>query len=307
MHRKKKNLVVGLFYTGARPSKVEKLYSKLGRKKGIDMVMINLSKKFNEEEFERQIKRCDLIYNNASEEFVLEPLKTVEEYGKKVIDASRLYYYTEDKWMFHVKCRENGIPTPMTILLPSNLAMARAELKEFGKWPVIIKRIYGTCGMFVEKANTLEEAVKIVRSIWNRDPDKIPLIAQEYVKSDSYRVTMIDGKVVQTAIKTSNNWKHTGVFQKECAKFRVDAKLRNILKKVFRATRINICGVDLLKKDGKWLVLEVNAEPGLDFFDDEMESLISKILDFMKSFWRKHVAKKANRNKKFLNRKTENF
>jgi|GEM_PF-627349 len=291
----RKKIVVGLFYTGVRLSNVEKTYMRLAKKKNIELVMINLSKRFNEEMFERQVKRCDLIYNNASEEFVLEPLKTVEEYGKKVIDASRLYYYTEDKWMFHVKCRENNIKTPETILIPSDLTMARAELKEFGLWPVVLKRIYGTCGRFVEKANSLDEAVKIVKKIWSKDCDRIPIIAQELIKSNSYRVTMINGKVVQTAIKKSNNWKATGVYQKKCEKFRVDAKLRKILNKVFRATRINICGVDLLKKGDEWLVLEVNAEPGLDFIDEEQEMIIGKILDFMKWFYRHRVAKKSKK------------
>jgi len=288
----RKKLVVGLFYTGARPGKEEELFLKYAKKKNIELAMINLSKKFDEESFERQVRKCDLIYNNASEEFVLEPLKTVEEYGKKVIDASKLYYYTEDKWMFYIKCRENKIPTPETILIPNNLMMARAELKEFGKWPVILKRIYGTRGRFVERANNLEEAVKIVKMIWSKDCDHIPIIGQEFIKSHSYRVTLINGKIVQTAIKTSNNWKATGVYQKKCEKFRVDAKLRKILKKVVKATHINICGVDVLKRGDEWLVLEVNAEPGLDFIDGEQEMVVDKILDFLKMYWRHHIAKK---------------
>lgn len=292
MKMKKKKLVVGVFYTGVRPGREEQLFLKYAEKKDIELVMINLSKKFNEELFEREIKRCDLIYNNASEEFVLEPLKTVEEYGKKVIDTSKLYYYTEDKWMFYIKCKESKIPTPETILIPNNLTMARAELKEFGKWPVILKRIYGTRGRFVEKADSLEDAVKIVKTIWSKDCDRIPIIAQEFIKSDSYRVTLINGKIVQTAIKTSNNWKATGVYQKKCEKFRIDAKLRKILSKVVKATHINICGVDLLKKGGDWLVLEVNAEPGLDFIDGEQEMVVNKILDFLKWYWRHRVTKK---------------
>ena len=292
-----KKLVVGVFYTGVRLGSEERMFLKSAKKKGIELVMINLSKKFNEEEFEREIKRCDLIYNNAAEEYVIEPLKTVEELGKKVIDTSKLYYYTEDKWMFYIKCKEHKIPTLETILIPYNLTMARAELKEFGRWPVILKRVYGMMGKFVEKADNLEEAVKIVKTIWSKDCDHIPIIAQEFVRSPSYRVTLIDGKVVQTAVKTSNNWKATGVYQKKCEKFRVDAKLRKILEKVFKATHINICGVDLLKRGDEWLVLEVNAEPGLDFIDGEQGMLVDKILDFLKWYWRHHVAQKPNRQK----------
>ncbi len=289
MKPKRKKLVVGLLIAEKRMDTEDRLFLKCAKKRNMEMVMINLAKKFNEEEFEKQVKKCDVVYNDVGEGFVLEPLKTIEEYGKRVIDASRLYYYTEDKWMFYVKCKEHNIPTPETILLPSNLTMARAELKEFGKWPVVLKRIYGMEGQNVEKADNLEEAVKIVKKVWSKDIDKLPLIAQEYTKSFSYRVTMIGGKIVQSVIKKSRNWKCTGVYSKDCEKFRIDQGLRKILNKVFRVMKINICGVDLMNRGKEWVVLVVNTEPGLDFIDADREKLIGKVLDFIKQYHRKHI------------------
>lgn len=287
-----KKIVVGVLYAGNKISKDEKFFLKLAKKKNIEIVLINILKRFNKEEFEKQIKKCDIIYNNSAEDFVLELLKTIEEFGKKIIDASNLYYYTEDKWMFYLKCKENNIPVPDTILLTNNLNIIRAELKEFGKWPVVLKRIYGTWGQFVEKANNIDEAIKIVKKFWKKDCDKIPIIAQEYIKSYSYRVTIINNKIVQTAIKKAQNWKCTGVHAKICEKFRVSKDLRNLLHKVMKIVKINICGVDLLKKGDQWLVLEVNAEPGLDFIDEEQEKLTSKILDFIKLYYKMHIKKK---------------
>jgi len=285
----KKKLMVGLLISEKRMGIEERLFLKCAKKRNMELVFINLAKKFDEEIFERQVKKCDVIYNDVGEGFVLEPLKTIEEFGKKVIDASKLYYYTEDKWMFFVKCKEHNIPTPETILLPNNLTMARAELKEFGKWPVILKRIYGMEGQNVEKADTLEEAVKIAKSIWSKDIDKLPLIAQEYTKSFSYRVTMIGGEIVQSVIKKSRNWKSTGMYSKDCERFRIDHALRKLLEKVARVMKINVCGVDLLKRGKEWLVLEVNTEPGLDFIEKEREKLIGKVLDFIRQYHRKHL------------------
>ncbi|MBI5411794.1 ATP-grasp domain-containing protein [Candidatus Peregrinibacteria bacterium] len=287
----KKKLVVGLLFSEKKIGYEEKLFLKCAKKKGIELKMINLFKRFNEEEFEQQIRQCDVVYNNAGEGFVLEPLKTIEELGERVIDSSKLYYYTEDKWMFYVKCKEHGIPTPKTILIPNNLTMARAELKEFGQWPVILKRIYGMEGQCVAKADHLTEAVKIVKSIWSKDIDKLPLIAQEYIKSWSYRVTVIDGEIVQAIIKKSSHWKCTGVYSKDCEKFRVDVVLRKLVKKVIRATQINVCGIDFLKHGNEWVVLEVNTEPGLAFVDGDYEKLVNKILDFIKRYSRKTVRK----------------
>ena len=48
-----------------------------------------------------------------------------------------------------------------------------------------------------------------------------------------------------------------------------------------RATKIKIGGIDLLKKDGQWMVLEANSEPAFDFIEEEREKLISNALDFL--------------------------
>jgi ribosomal protein S6--L-glutamate ligase len=262
---------------------------KEAKKRGMKAVLINLLNNFDEEKFEQQIKKCDIIYNDSAEEFVLEPLKTVEALGKMAVDSSKAYYYSEDKWLFYIKCRENKIPTPETILLPNNLNTAKAELKKFGKWPVILKRIHGCQGSFVQKADNPEEAVSTIKKIWKVDCDKVPIIAQEMIKSFSYRATIINNKIVQTAIKKSKNWKCTGVYAKKCGKFRVDKQLRKLLKKVAKIMKITVCGVDLLKKDGRWVVLEVNAEPGLDFIDGEGKKLIGDILSFLKEYYKQHL------------------
>jgi glutathione synthase/RimK-type ligase-like ATP-grasp enzyme len=44
---------------------------------------------------------------------------------------------------------------------------------------------------------------------------------------------------------------------------------------------IKICGIDMLKKDGKWLLLEVNGQPSLDFFEDEREKLTEAALNLL--------------------------
>lgn len=181
-----------------------------------------------------------------------------------------------------MKCKEHKIPTPETILLSENIPIAKKELKDLGHWPVVLKRICGTMGEYVDIAKNISDAEKIILRFWTKGNEKLPIIAQEFIESPSYRVTIIGNKVVQTALKScKSNWKATGVYEKKFGKFDVDEELKKILKKVMKMVKINICGVDLLKKDGKWTVLEVNSEPGLDFFEDEREKLIEETLDLL--------------------------
>ncbi|MFA5174274.1 MAG: ATP-grasp domain-containing protein [Candidatus Pacearchaeota archaeon] len=281
-----KKVVIGYIFSEKRKGRDEKLFLKLAKKKNIELYMINSRKISNINEIgevENIAKKCDIFYNNSAEEFALEIAKMIEETGKRVIDSSRTYYYSEDKWMCYLICKENKIPTLNTILLSENLGVARKELKDFGHWPVILKRVYGCMGEYVDKADDLNGAEKIIKKFWRKGSEKIPVIAQEFVKSSSYRVLVIGGKIVQTALKESKNWKATGVHATKFKKFPVDKELIKVIKRLTNATKINVCGVDLFKKNGKWIVLEINAEPAFDFFENEREKIIGLVLDLVKS------------------------
>ena len=276
-----KKRVVGYIFSG-KLSKEEKIFLKVAKKKNIQLVMINISKEVGLEELENKVKDCDIVYNNTALEFAIEYKKTIEELGKKVIDSSESYYSTEDKWLFFVKCRENKIPTPDTILLSDDINLAKKELNEFNYWPVILKRVWGEMGEFVERAKDTKEAVKVINKFWDKDNERLPIIAQEFILSPSYRVTVIGDKVVQTAIKENKNWKATGVYSKKFKKFDVDNDLKKIINKLIKISKMKVFGVDLLKKNGQWYVLEINAEPAFDFFENEREKLISDVLNLMK-------------------------
>lgn len=277
-----KKPVIGYIFYERNLKEEDKLFLKLAKKKNIELVLFNIAKEIDDEEIEKNIKKCDIIFNNSAENFAIELVKTAEAFGKKVMDSSKSYYYTEDKWMFFLKCKEHNIPVPETNLLSQNLNFIETELKKFSHWPVILKRVEGTCGDYVSKADNSEQAIKIIKKFWRIGSERLPIIAQELIDSPSYRVLVIDGEIVQTAIKENKGWKATGVYSKHIKKFEIDKELKKIIEKVIRITGIKICGIDLLKKDGKWILLEVNAEPAFDFFEEKKEEVISKVLDFLK-------------------------
>ncbi len=273
---------LGYIHDGRTFDKEDKLFSKLAKKNNIELVPFSLSKDLENRTAVDRLRKCNVVLNNSAQEYAVELIKTLEEVGNKVIDSSKAYYYLEDKWMFYLKCKEFNIQTPETILLSENLNTARKELKEFNRWPVILKRVYGTCGEFVERAENVDQAVGLIQNFWKKGNEKLPIIAQEFISSPSYRLTVIGGRIVQTALKENKGWKATGVYATKFKKFDVDKELERLVKRVTRACKINICGIDLLKKDNKWFVVEVNSEPAFDFFDQERGKLISEVLTFLK-------------------------
>ena len=272
--------IIGYIYSGQNLTSEEKIALTLEKKKNIELRMFNISKSIDIKKMYDEIEKCSVFYNSTGEDSAIEIVKTIEEMGKKVVDSSNSYYYIEDKWMFFLKCKEHKIPVPETILLSNNMEFAKKELKEFNQWPVVLKRVIGTMGQYVEKADNIGQAELIIKKFREKDKiDKLPIIAQEFIKSNSYRVTIIGNKILQTAIKKSNGWKSTGVYGKKFEKFTIDKDLKSLIDKIMKVTKINICGLDFLKKDDKWIVLEANTAPAFDFFKDEEEKLVEAALD----------------------------
>ena len=244
-----KKKVIGYLFSGKGPGRDEKIFLKLAKKKNIDIILINISKDIDEIKLIEKVKKFDLIYNSTAEDFAIEYVKMIENSGKKIIDSSHAYYYAEDKWEFFIKCKKNNIPTPDTILLSENIIFAKKELKKFGHWPVILKRVIGTMGEFVEKAKDMNQAEYIINKFWKKGSEKLPIIAQELIHSPSYRVLVIGGGIVQTVIKENKSgWKATGMYARHFKKFEIDKELKKIVNKITKISQIDICGIDLLKK-----------------------------------------------------------
>ena len=119
-----KKAVIGIIYSG-RITNDEKFLMELSRKKKVSMVFINTDDRFDEKALREKVGKCDIIYNSSAEDFSLEFVKMIEEWGKRIIEPSDSFYYTEDKWMFYLKCEEHKIPVPKTILLSQNIGHAK--------------------------------------------------------------------------------------------------------------------------------------------------------------------------------------
>ena len=61
-----KKVIIGYIFNEENLTKDEKIFLDLAKKKNIEMVMINTSKKLDEKELEEKIKRCDIFYKGQS-------------------------------------------------------------------------------------------------------------------------------------------------------------------------------------------------------------------------------------------------
>ncbi len=275
-------VTIGFITNSRLPNVEDNKFKRIAKKIGLDFIVFNAAEKMDLKQLEKKAKTCDIILNDETDYISLELAKTLEALGYRVSEVSKTFYYTEDKWLQYLKCVKHKIPVPKTILLSTDFISIKKELKDFNQFPVVLKRIEGFRGFFVDKANNIKDAVKIIRDFWKKGEDKFPIIAQEFVRSYSYRVLTIDERVVQTAIKKSDNWKATGSGAFRFWKFKVDSELRQILKKLKKITDIAICGYDFAKNNGRWVLIEINAAPSYKFFDNEFGLMIEKVLRYLK-------------------------
>lgn len=273
---------IGFIYSTQKPTKEDEIFMKVAKEKKIEIVPFNMDEELKEDVIREKLSKCDLVFNNSADPIAIEFAKTAEALGKKTVDSTERTYYMEDKWIFYIKCREHGIPVPKTTLLSENLNSIRNELKNFNCWPVILKRVVGEQGQYVERAENADEAINIIKKFWDND-ERIPIIAQEFIKSDAFRVTVVGGKILQGAIKNAPGWKATAVYSKKLESFPIDEKLEKLINKLMKFVKIDVCGIDFLKKDDEWVVLEVNAQPSLEFLDEETEKVVGIVLDFLKA------------------------
>ncbi|MFH1588377.1 MAG: ATP-grasp domain-containing protein [Candidatus Diapherotrites archaeon] len=274
--------VLGYILSSTVLGEDEKIFLNLAKEKNIEVVLFNLEKDLGREKLMEDAEKCSVVFNSVAEGFGVELAKTIESFGTKVIEPSKTFYYSEDKWMFYLNAEKHNIPVPETILLSENISAAMHELRKFGKWPAVLKRVEGCQGEFVAKAENEEQAKEILNSFLEKESEAKPVIAQEFIKSPSYRVLTMGGKIVQCVKKKSNSWKAIGAWASRHSRFEPDDSLKKIIKKINAFSGISICGTDLVKKDGEWRVLEINAVPTFGFIVSDKKRVIGEAIDFLK-------------------------
>jgi glutathione synthase/RimK-type ligase-like ATP-grasp enzyme len=282
-----KKYTIGYVYPESDNCLDDKFLIKILKKK-FNLILFPLEKQIEEKQIEEQAKSCKLILNNAVyEPFTwdgIELSKTLEEFGVKIINTSRSFYYQEDKWIFYLECLKNKIPTPLTYLISKNLSYNEKKIKKIlMDGPIVIKSIFSDKGLCVERAKTFEEFEYKLQKIMNKAPTT-PIIAQKYIEHGnvSYKVLLIGNKVIQSVVIRGKSWEQTGMKKTENYRtFKADKKLKKLCEKASKIFGMKWCSLDLIKENSNWYLIEVNGCPAVDFIYSDMERIGNILVDFL--------------------------
>ena len=201
-------------------------------------------------------QRCVSYYRAMASTMIL------EEEGIPVVNSYSVISGTEDKLYTTLKLAKAGLPVPKTAVTFSKEASLKAA-ERLG-YPLVIKPIYGSWGRMIARAMNEESLLEILefREHMQSPHFKVHYL-QEYVEKPGrdIRACYVWGEVPAAIYRVSDRWKTNTALGAKAIEADVSADLEELVVKAGDTVGGGVLGVDLVERNGEYLVLEVNGIP----------------------------------------------
>ena len=210
------------------------------------------------------LKEYDCVYCRASYKYVLLARSVTSALFNKCYMPLMPQSFTigHDKFLTLLSLQKHGVDMPKTYLAGTT-ENAKEILKSI-HYPAILKIPSGTHGKGVMFADSLPGARSLLDTL---ESFKQPYIIQEYVETNAtdIRALVVGDEVVGCMKRKAAKGElraniHMGGKGK---KYELDKEARDIAIKSARAINADICAIDILEKEDKPVVIEVNVSPGI--------------------------------------------
>lgn len=203
--------------------------------------------------------------------------------GKNIpcLNEDQAILLARDKWRSLQVLAQANIAIPETQLAGNELQAQ--QLFANMTFPLVIKTLSGMQGEGVMLVKTAQSAVKIWQDL------KQPLLIQEFISESAgadIRCFVVGDKVVATMQRRGQQ----GEFRANChlggkaEQIVLPESAKQIAIKATKAIGLEVAGVDLISSNRGFLVLEVNASPGLEMIEKtNQQNIAEKILDYFAS------------------------
>lgn len=220
--------------------------------------------------------------------------RIAEMHGLRVIDDPDSIIICCDKVNMYQHVKNAGIPLPKTIFMEEpelNKDYISDLFKNMGK-PLVLKAPNSSFSMYVDKAETVEEFIKIGKRFFRR-ADRI--VVQNFIKSSfDWRVGVLNGEVLYVCqyIMPKKSWKiltytANGTMQYGPVKgVEIDKANPLLLERAIGAAKAigsGFYGIDLKEVDNDFVVIEVNDNPTIMAGDEDQKAsgLYEKIIKYL--------------------------
>jgi ribosomal protein S6--L-glutamate ligase len=219
----------------------------------------------------KKVKGCDVLIPRidfcSGIDLEISIIKQFQLMGIPVINKYMPISRAKNKLRTLQILTKSKIPVPKTIVIRRFEYLDEA-VKKVGGYPVIIKSPFGTEGrevVIIESRRSLYSSLDI---LWRQSSSGIILI-QEYVgeaAGSDYRAFVVGDKVVAAMKRTapSGDFRSNLSLGGAGTKIKITEQEESLAVRATKVLGLDYCGVDILRTVNGPVIMEMNANPGLE-------------------------------------------
>jgi [lysine-biosynthesis-protein LysW]--L-2-aminoadipate ligase len=214
----------------------------------------------------------------------------LETKGYKVVNNYNCLNITGNKLLTTLKLIEEDIPTPLTCVAFKSKSVIQAIEEEI-KYPAILKPIIGSWGRLIAKLDDYNNAIGNLecREIMGNVLQKIYYIQEELGLQDpniptDLRIFVIGEECVAAMgrFNPEDDFRSNIAIGGTAKKIDIDKEMAKLSLEASKAVNGEIVGVDLMRKEGKLSVIEINGTPQFRGISTSTKiNIAEKIVDFL--------------------------
>lgn len=268
----KKNLI--LLRTGKEDYETKRLLEEGNKLANIEYIdYVNdyhiIDKKLSWFSSNKEVKKVDAVIpriypvdmETGAVDFSFLVLRFIEQMGIPTLNSSESIMNCQDKFITSLILQKKKVPQPKSLLAvePEAILDKVSHMKK----PLVIKVLDGTQGKGIAKIDTDAQAKDWFEAFEHFHK---PLYLQEYIENpgEDYRLFILGDKVIgaMRRIAKKGNWKSNFHLGAKTELFNPPAEMKKIALKAHKAIKTNQSGVDIIRHDNQYKVIEVNQNPG---------------------------------------------
>lgn len=190
--------------------------------------------------------------------FRMNALHRLEAAGVRIVNRPSPLERTVDKYYTSSLLASLGLPTPRTIVA-EGFDEAMAAFGEFGD--VVVKPLFGAGGRGMVRVCDADVAYRVFRALVLT---RSIFYIQEFVPHGDYdlRGLVVGDRVVAAMRRRSDGWRHNVSLGARPEPLTMDEEATRLCLEASRLLETDYAGIDLLRTDGGYTVVEVNSIPG---------------------------------------------
>lgn len=194
-------------------------------------------------------------------------IKQFELDGVSVVNKHYAVRVSKNKVQNIQVLQKHGVPTPKTMVVRS-AEMLEDVIKDVGKFPLILKTSSGSLGVGVAIIESKRAMQSIVEMLHGQR--HVSVVIQEYIRESSgkdIRAFVVGNKVVaamERIARKRGEFRSNYSLGGKVRKVKLTDKELRLAIKAAKACELEMAGVDIIRTKKGPMVLEVNANPGIE-------------------------------------------